>query len=145
MATAKDILDSKGSNVVTVSPQTSVFDAAVLMNEHRIGALVVINGEHVIGMFTERDILRRVVARCRDAATTAVHEVMSDNVVVCYPDTEIDEVRAIMKDRRIRHLPVVEEGNRLVGLISIGDLNAHQANHQEYTIHLLHEYIYGQV
>jgi CBS domain-containing protein len=145
MVTVKDLLTNKGSQVVSVSKYATVLDAALLMNNHRIGAVVVIDQDHVGGMFTERDILRRVVAERRDPATTRVEEVMTTEVMCCTLETTLEEARGSMKNRRIRHLPVVDGDHRLLGLISIGDLNAHQSTAQEQTIHLLHEYLYGRV
>jgi CBS domain-containing protein len=144
MASVHDILGNKGRQIFTISPSATVYEAAVLMNEHRIGALVVTEASRLVGMFTERDILRRVVAQQRDAASTPVAEVMTTEVACCKLHTTMEEARTVMKIRRIRHLPVVDEKDQLLGLISIGDLNAHEANTQEMTIHLLHQYIYGQ-
>jgi CBS domain-containing protein len=115
------------------------------MNEHKIGSLVVLEAGQVVGMFTERDVLRRVVGEQRDPARTRVGEVMTTEVVCCTPETTIDEARGAMKNRRIRHLPLVDGDRRLQGLISIGDLNAYQASDHEQTIYWLHEYIYGRV
>jgi CBS domain-containing protein len=143
MATVMAILANKGSGVLTIGKEATVLQAALLMNEHKVGALVVTEGDGVAGMFTERDVLRRVVGEQRDPASTRVEEVMTTEVAVCTPETAIDEARGAMKNRRIRHLPVVE-GNRLCGIISIGDLNAHQMTSQEHTIHLMHEYLYGR-
>jgi CBS domain-containing protein len=120
-------------------------EAACLMNEHKIGALVVIDQGVVVGMFTERDILRRVVGERRDPDTTRVADVMTAEVVCCTPETSIEEARVAMKERRVRHLPLVDENRRLQGLISIGDLNAHDAFSQEQTIHSLQEYLHGRV
>jgi CBS domain-containing protein len=144
MATIMTILASKGTHVLTIGPDASVLQAALLMNEHKIGALVVADGDGVAGMFTERDVLRRVVGEQRDPTATRVAEVMTSEVACCTPETTLDEARGAMKNRRIRHLPVVEENGRLCGLISIGDLNAHQMTSQEHTIHLMHEYLYGR-
>jgi CBS domain-containing protein len=143
--TIKDILSQKGSHVLTVGPSASVLDAATLMNEQKVGALVVAREGRVVGMFSERDVLQRIVAQRRDPATTLVEQVMTVEVVCGTPETTIDEARGCMKNRRIRHLPIVDDNQRLLGLISIGDLNAHQVNSQEQTIHLLHEYLYGRV
>ena len=145
MATVGEILAAKGSKVVLIGQGATVLEAALLMNEYKIGALVVSDDGHVAGMFTERDVLRRVVGERRDPATTRVAEVMTTEVVCCTPGTAIDEVRGAMKNRRIRHLPVVDDEGRLLGLVSIGDLNAHQATAQEQTIYLMHEYLYGRV
>ena len=145
MATVRDILAGKGSShVQTVGPDATVMDAATLMNDHKIGGLVVLDRGRVAGMFTERDVLTRIVGERRDAATTKVHEVMTTQVVCCRPETTVEEIRGAMLHRRIRHLPVVDDEGKLLGLISIGDVNALQATHQEQTIHLLHEYLYGR-
>ena len=146
MGTVRDILTRKGSQVFSIGPNASVLDAALLMNEHMVGSLVVIDDDRgVVGMFTERDVLRRVVGEQRDPATTRVAEVMSHEVACATPATTIEEARGAMKNRRIRHLPLVDGDRRLLGLISIGDLNAHEATSQEQTIHLLQEYLYGRV
>lgn len=139
----RDILVIKGPKVFSVHPEATALEAAILMNEHKIGALVVMDGEQIVGMFTERDILRRIVAEERLPAQTHVADVMTTEVACCTPGTRIDEARAAMKNRRIRHLPVVEDG-RLLGLISIGDLNAWEAHDHEVTIHILEEYIHGR-
>jgi CBS domain-containing protein len=115
------------------------------MNEHRVGALVVVEAGRVAGMFTERDVLLRVVAGQRDPATTRVGDVMTAEVACCSVETTIEEARGAMKNRRIRHLPVVDGELSLLGLISIGDLNAHAAADNEHTIHLLQEYLHGRV
>ncbi len=145
MATIREILAKKGTQVFTIGKGATVLDAAVVMNEHRIGALVVIDEGRVVGMFTERDVLRRVVGERRDPAETLVADVMTLEVLCCTPETTLEEVRGVMKNRRIRHLPVVDGERCLQGLVSIGDLNAHEATSQEQTIHLLHEYLYGRV
>jgi CBS domain-containing protein len=145
MGTVRDILARKGSQVFSIGPNASVLDAALLMNEHHVGSLVVTDEGRVVGMFTERDVLRRVVGEQRDPASTRVGDVMSMEVACCRPETTIEEARVAMKERRIRHLPLVDEGRRLMGLVSIGDLNAYEATSQEQTIHLLHEYLYGRV
>ena len=145
MGTVREIVSRKGSQVWSVGKDATVLDAALLMNEHRIGALVVLEDGRVAGMFTERDVLRRVVADRRDPATTPVAEVMTHEIVVCTPATPLEEARGVMKNRRIRHLPVLDNDGRLLGLVSIGDLNAHQEHAQERHIHLLNEYLYGRV
>lgn len=144
MPTAKDILQGKGSTVFTVKPQASVLEAAQLMNQHQIGCLVVMNEDRVAGIFTERDVLRRVVNEQRSPASTRVEEVMTRQVVACQQQTPIEEARAIMRVRRIRHLPIIDEEQRLLGLISIGDLNAWESQNQAQTIQFLHEYLYGR-
>jgi len=145
MASVRDILAKKGSHVLMTGKDATVLQAAILMNEHKVGALVVVDGDRVAGMFTERDILQRVVAGQRDPTRTFVGDVMTTQVLCCTPATSIEEARTVMKERRIRHLPVVDAEDRLLGLISIGDLNAYEAASQEQTIFLMSEYIYGRV
>jgi CBS domain-containing protein len=99
----------------------------------------------VVGMFTERDVLRRVVGEQRDPATALVGETMTTEVVCVTPHTELDEVGAIMQSKRIRHVPVCDEHGALLGMVSIGDLNAWRSTNQQATIHYLNEYIYGRV
>jgi len=145
MATVQEILANKRQQLLSVGPRESALDAAILMNRHKIGSLLVMEDQAVIGIITERDLLQRVLAERRDPARTPVDEVMTSEVLCCHPDTSIDEARTVMKNRRIRHLPVVSSDGRLQGLISIGDLNAFDAHSQELTIHVMTEYIQGRV
>ncbi len=145
MSTIKDILAGKGTQVISIRQQATALEAAKLMNDQKIGALVVQEGGRVIGMFTERDVLMRIVAEQRDPATVSVGQIMTRPVACCRPDTTVEEARAVMRNRRIRHLPVVDEQERLIGLVSIGDLNAWRLDGQEKTIYFLSEYIYGRV
>jgi CBS domain-containing protein len=145
VATVKNILAEKGSHVWSVGPGASVLDAALLMNDHKIGALVVLEGGRLVGVFTERDVLRRVVGEARNPTATRVADVMTTEVLCCTPETTLEEARGVMKNRRIRHLPVLDTQGELLGLVSIGDLNAHQEHDQEQHIHLLNEYLYGRV
>ena len=144
MPCVQDILANKGSEVQTVSPDTTVLNAARLMNKHHIGCLVVRDGERVVGMFSERDILRRIVVPCRDPGETTVEQVMTTEVICCRPHTKVLEARGVMKNRRIRHMPVLDDGEQLIGLISIGDLNAHEMHEHESTIYIMEQYIYGR-
>lgn len=145
MPTVQDVLMAKGSSVHTVRGDVSVLQATQLMNRHQIGALVVTDGDdHVLGMFTERDVLRRIVAEQRDPAGTPVNAVMTRRVVCCSPEDSLNRARAIMAERRVRHLPVVDSDDRLLGLISIGDLNAWCIQDGEITIRYMQDYIYGR-
>ena len=144
MITVKTILAGKGPHVWSIGRGASVLEAAQMMTEHKIGALVVLEGGELVGMFTERDVLHRVVSQRRDPAATPVGEVMTADVYCCTPETTLDEARGVMKNRRFRHLPVVDGDRRLLGLVSIGDLNAHLAASQELTIHHLKEYVAGR-
>jgi CBS domain-containing protein len=145
MPTVADILARKGAQVFTIGKEATVLQAAFLMNEHKIGALVVVDDGQVVGMFTERDVLRRVVGEQRDPTKTLVADVMTAEVICCTLQTKLDEARGAMKNRRIRHLPLVDGDHRLLGLVSIGDLNAYDSSSQEQTIYLLQEYLYGRV
>jgi CBS domain-containing protein len=143
MASVSDILAGKGRHMVTISSQASVFMAATVMNDNKVGSLLVLDDGRLIGMVTERDLSQRIVAAQRDPNTTLVGDIMTGDVICCRPHTDIEEARSVMKNRRIRHLPVVEEGGGVIGLISIGDLNAYQVDSAERTIYLLKEYIHG--
>ncbi|MGL4552737.1 MAG: CBS domain-containing protein [Gemmataceae bacterium] len=145
MATVREILARKGDRLITVGKEATVLGAALLMNEHKIGALPVLEDGQVVGLLTERDILRRVVAERRVPAETAVGEVMTAELICCTPQTTLEEARGAMKNHRVRHLPLVDESRRLHGLISIGDLNAYEVSNHEETIYLLQEYISGRV
>ncbi len=143
MARVRDILQRKGSQIWSIGPEATVFQASLFMTEHQVGAVLVLEQGQLIGMFSERDVLKRVVAQERDPARTTVREVMTAEVVCCSPETTLEEARGAMRDRRIRHLPVLVD-NRVVGLVSIGDLNAYLTADQEQTIFLLSEYLYGR-
>lgn len=141
MATVRDILAKKGSSVISVAPGETVLRAAELMSDRGIGGLVVTSGGRLAGIFTERDILRRVVARRLDPATTPVAEVMTAPVMACAPDTPVDECAALMTAKRIRHLPVVT-GRDLAGVITIGDVLAFQVTEQQATIDYMHHFMF---
>lgn len=141
MATVQDILRRKGGEIISVAPGETVLSAAQRMNDRGIGGLVVTEGKRLAGIFTERDILRRVVAQRRDPATTKVADVMTTPVTACGPATPVDECAAMMTAKRIRHLPVVgEEG--LVGVITIGDVLAFQVSEQQQTIDYMHHFMF---
>ncbi len=144
MPTARTILDRKGGDVATISRDATALAAAELMNTRHIGAVVVTEGDRVVGIFTERDILRRVVACRCNPADLKVGEVMTSPMACCRRDTTLAECRTVMTQKRIRHLPVVEDG-RLYGMISSGDILALEVSEQQSTIEYLHDYLYGRV
>jgi CBS domain-containing protein len=144
MPTVLDILIRKGNEIHCIHPTATVKDAVQRMNLHSVGALVVMHEDSVVGMFTERDVLRRVLAENRSPDHVAVADVMTAEVICCSPDTDVADASQIMTSRRIRHLPVCGHDGRIIGLISIGDLNAFYASHNEQTIHYLQDYIYGR-
>ena len=137
------LLDRKGTDVTTIEPSARVIDAATLMNRRRIGALVVVDAGRVVGMFTERDVLRRVVAERLDPAAVSVGEVMTRDVVWCSPDDGLEQARKLFMQRRVRHLPIIDEAGHLAGLISIGDLNAHDLTGTKVHVQALEAYLYG--
>jgi CBS domain-containing protein len=144
MATVSDVLSGKReSHLLGIDSSASVLEATRLMNQHKVGALVINEDGRVNGIFTERDVLRRVVAEQLPPADVRVGQVMTRDVICVEPDADLDEVSAIMKARRIRHLPVCTDG-KIIGLISMGDVNAHYASNQAQTIHFLNDYIYGR-
>jgi CBS domain-containing protein len=125
MPTLADILAAKQPYIFTVSPTATVMDAVRRMNLHRLGALVVMKDNTIVGIFTERDILRRVTAQLRSPRDVIIQEVMTPTVTCCLPHTDIEEAKRIMGQHRIRHLPVVDSRGELQGMIALGDLNGY--------------------
>lgn len=143
MTTARDILKSKGGDVWSVRPDTTVLATLELMAEKGIGAVVVLEDGKLAGIFTERDYARKVVLAGRSSKEANVSEVMTPQVVCVAPERSVDQCLALMTDKRVRHLPVVEQ-KTVVGLISIGDLVKAKIADQEHTIEQLQSYIAGQ-
>ena len=137
-----DLLRHKGSHVSHVSPESTVEDAVRRMNGERVGALLVTCGGTIVGIFTERDLLTRVVVENRLPAETKVGDVMTTEVVVVRPTRTVGEAMQIVSEKRVRHLPVVEDG-RLLGIISSGDLTRWMVAENEGLIHSLMDYIQG--
>ena len=142
MPTVNDILKRKGNDVHTVAPDVNVLDATKQMNQHRIGALLVVQDGQVLGMFTERDVLTRIVAVSRDPASTKVREVMTTPVAYCTPESSLEECGDIFTARHIRHLPVLSD-NELKGVITSGDVLAFESTTHQRTINYLEAYIQG--
>jgi CBS domain-containing protein len=142
MNTVEDILREKGAIVHTVSPIAMTFEAVEKMVKHNIGALLVVDGDGVKGIVTERDYLKHIAVRDRNLHTTQVAEIMSRELVSVSSSTEIGRCMELMTGRRIRHLPVLE-GNRLRGLVSIGDLVKAKLRDQDAHIRDLTTYIQG--
>lgn len=143
MSTVAELLAKKEQSLLSIEPNATVMQAATLMNDHRVGALLVCEENQLEGIFTERDILRRIVAERRDPEKTAVGQVMTVEVVCCKPDTSVEQARAIFRDKRVRHLPVVDNHGKALGVVSIGDVNAWAMDNQQAEIHYLQEYLYG--
>jgi len=142
MSTVQQVLEKKGTFVASIGRDDTVLDAAREMNDRRIGAVVVTEGDKVVGIFTERDVLTKVLAQQLDPSTTAVGEIMTTPVACCRPQTDLEECRTVITEKRIRHLPVVDEG-RLGGIITSGDILARQAVEQAKSIEYYEQYIYG--
>lgn len=142
MTLLSQLLDTKGHAVHTVSPDASVIDAIRSMANNHIGALLVMEGQQLAGIVSERDYARKVILLGRSSATTAVRDIMSSPVMSLSPDSTVDEAMRLMTEHRIRHLPVVANG-RVTGLVSIGDLVKCVIEEQRHTIDELHSYISG--
>jgi CBS domain-containing protein len=141
MSTVRDLLTRKGTVVVSVTPDQTVLDAAHVMNEKGIGGVVVMTGSHLVGIFTERDIMRRVVAAKRDPATTLISDVMTADCMTITADLQIADCRSMMSARRIRHLPVMHDGG-LVGMVTSGDILAFEVANAEAQIEQLEKYVF---
>jgi CBS domain-containing protein len=142
MKTVRDILEVKGRTVWSVDYGSTVFDALSLMAEKEIGALVVLDEARVAGIISERDYARKVILHGRASPTTRVEEIMTSHVAYTHLDQSIEECMAIMTDKRIRHLPVLQDG-KLIGIISIGDLVKAIIADQKFMIEQLERYITG--
>jgi len=142
MKTVQQLLDAKGNRIFSIAPDTPVYDALVIMAEKHIGALVVLEGEHLAGIFSERDYAREVVLKGRSSRTTPVRDIMSTTVITVSPKDSVEDCMNLMSGKRIRHLPVIENG-KVLGLLSIGDLVKETIEYQKYLIKQLEHYIQG--
>ena len=142
MKLVKHLLEAKGSNIISIQPDASVLDAIKLMAEKGIGSLVVIEGEALQGIVTERDYARKVIIKGRASDSTKISEIMTADVVTASSDQTVNQCMAIMTERKCRHLPVVDDGH-LVGMISIGDLVQAIITDQAEEIEQLEHYISG--
>lgn len=143
MKTLKQILnDKKHQEVISIAPNRPVFDALVVLAEYKIGALAVIDDGQLVGIFSERDYAREVVLKGRSSRTTMISEVMTSKVISASPDDLVDSAMQTMSDRRIRHLPIVENG-QILGMLSVGDLLKETIAYQQTLIQQLENYIQG--
>ncbi|HEY1589516.1 MAG TPA: CBS domain-containing protein [Rhodanobacter sp.] len=140
MSQVKHLLESKGSTVFSIAPEAPVLEAIKRMAEHRVGALLVMRGERLVGVVSERDYARKVILQGRSSSQTAVSDIMSNEPVTVGPDTDVFDCMRLCTDSRIRHLPVVQ-GNAVVGVISIGDLVKAVIDAQAEQIEHLQRYI----
>lgn len=137
-----DLLQQKGSGVYTIHPKDTVYRALELMAEKDVGALVVVEDDRVVGMFTERDYARKVILKGKNSRNITVGDLMVKEVLYISLSDKVEHCMALMTEKHLRHLPVLEEG-KLVGLISIGDVVKSIIRHQEFTIQELERYITG--
>ena len=142
MITIRQLLDQKGPEIVSIHPDATVFDAIAKMADNDIGSLVVIEREGLVGIITERHYARNVVLKGKTSPATPVREIMEKNVVTIRPEQRVEECMALMTAKRVRHLPVMEDG-KLVGIISIGDLLKSTISGQRFVIDQLEHYIHG--
>jgi len=144
MKHVRDILKSKNiKQTYTVHPSTKVLEALQLMSDKGVGALLVVDNKRLVGIVTERDYARKVVLMARSSQTATVSEIMSSEILTVNPDQTIDECMELLTEKRVRHLPVMDEG-RLIGVISIGDVVKNIISEQENTIQHLEQYIRGE-
>jgi len=142
MNTLRQLLQSKGSVVYSVTPETSVFDALKLMAEKNIGALLAMADGRIAGIMTERDYARKVILYGKSSRDMPVREIMSEKVLTVHPGLTVEECMALMTNKRVRHLPVMD-GDKLIGLLSIGDLVKEVIADKEQTIRQLENYIHS--
>jgi CBS domain-containing protein len=142
MLTVRQLLRAKGYDVWSIKPDASVYDALKLMADKEVGALMVLQGETLVGVISERDYARKVILKEKSSMGTPVREIMTPQVICVSPEQTIRECMALMTDKHVRHLPVLEN-ERLVGIISIGDVVKAIISHQEFMIEQLESYIQG--
>ena len=142
MTTVQQLLGTKGREIVAVSPDDTVFDAIKKMADNNVGAVVVIEDGLLVGIFTERQYARNVILKGRSSPRTPTRDVMETEVVCARPEQTVEECMAVMTDKRVRHLPVIENDN-LAGIVSIGDLVKSKIADQEFIIDRLVEYVRG--
>lgn len=142
--TVKEILAGKSATILSVTPEVSVYEALELMANKDISAVLVLEGERLVGIFTERDYARKVALRGRNSKDTRIRDVMTQNLLTVSPSQDVDDVMAIMTENRFRHLPVVDRG-LLVGIVTIGDAVKAVMEEQRQTIAQLSSYISGEI
>lgn len=142
MLTVRQLLQKKGGQVWSVSPNTSVFDAIKLMADKRVGALLVLDETRLVGIVSERDYATKVILQGRSSEETPVRAIMAGNVLYVTPEQSIEECMALVTEKRVRHLPVFEE-DRLIGVLSSGDLIKAIISDQQFIIEQLEKYIKG--
>ena len=143
MKTLKQLLAGKNRPLAVVAPADTVFHALGVMAKHDVGALLVLDGEELVGIFSERDYARKIILQGKSSKETLVRDIMSERVAYVTPDTSLDECMALMTEKHFRHLPILDESGALVGVISIGDLVKETISSQRFLIEELERYIAG--
>lgn len=143
MKTLKQLLGAHPRQPLTVSPGDSVYDALKLMAEHNIGALLVMTDDHLDGIFSERDYARKIILHDKSSKETLIREIMTPKVLCVSPEQTTAEAMTMMTERHIRHLPVIDENHKVIGIISIGDLVKETIAEQAFLIRQLEQYIAG--
>ncbi len=141
MKTLRQLIASKEKGIISVSPNDTVFHALHVMADHDVGAVVVLDGEALVGIFSERDYARKIILRDRASKDTLVKEIMTGKVICVTPDKTVEDCMAIMAAERFRHLPVIDEEKKLIGLITISDVVKETIDHQQFIIGQLENYI----
>lgn len=142
MKNVREILDSKSIKVISTTPDAHIFDALEIMSKMEIGAILVMTGDRLVGIMSERDYARKVILKGLSSKDARVKDIMTPKVQFVKPDQTVEEVLSIMTERRMRHLPVMD-GDNVIGLISIGDAVAEIISQQDFKIQQLENYIYG--
>jgi CBS domain-containing protein len=143
MKTLRQILAGKSGPLVIVSPDDAVFHALQVMADHNVGAVLVLDGKHLVGIFSERDYARKVILYGKASRDTLVREIMTDKVFYVTPDRTVDECMAIMTEKHFRHLPVIDAEGKVVGIVSIGDVVKETICAQQFIIEQMEKYITG--
>ena len=143
MKTLKQLLADKPAQLAVVSPKDSVFHALSIMATYDVGALLVMDGEQLVGIFSERDYARKIILQGKSSKETLVSEIMSDRVAYVTPSATIDECMALMTQKHFRHLPVINDNGNVLGIVSIGDLVKETISTQQFLIAELEKYISG--
>lgn len=141
MKTLNQLLAGKSHSLIAVSPKDTVFHAVKVMADNKIGAVLVLDGEHLVGIFSERDYARKVILMGKASKDTLVSEIMTDKVVYVTPHNTVSECMALMTEGHFRHLPVLDESQQVIGIVSIGDLVKETISEQQFIIDQLQHYI----
>ncbi len=142
MTTVRQLLDQKGLRIWSIRPDTTVFDAVAEMAEKDIGSLVVMDGEELVGIITERHYARNVVFNGNTSPATLVRDIMEQHVIIARPEQSVEHCMALISEKRVRHLPVLE-GEKPIGMVSIGDLVKSMVADQKFMVDQLQHYIHG--